>query len=220
MSSHTTYHQPHQGYNNSYYQSSPYSLPNLQRQPSYQSSPSRNMPTYYIDSRRSSSRSGHSPNPPVLYQTSSGHQYPASRDYAYADGGRRRRSSSVGHGGHYSSSYYPPPARSSHSRSPREHSSSHHRRSSSHSRQPQYLDAPHHSHHRSSSRRPSVSYSDSGHHHSSNSRPRRHSESLGDRFRRWFGGGFGDHHTSRGFEYVDAHTGRPVDKAGRPIYRV
>lgn len=63
--------------------------------------------------------------------------------------------------------------------------------------------------------------SDSGYAHH-NSHKHHNSESLGDRFRRWFGGG---HHSSQshsGFksEYVDARTGRPVDKSGRPIYRV
>ena len=59
--------------------------------------------------------------------------------------------------------------------------------------------------------------SDSGlHHHSSHHR--RNSDSLGERFRRWFGG-LGHHH-SGSREYVDARTGQPVDRSGRPIYRV
>ena len=67
---------------------------------------------------------------------------------------------------------------------------------------------------------PLFSQSDSGYHHRSShshTHQRRNSDSLGERFRRWFGG-FG--HTSRGSEYVDARTGRPVDRQGRPIYRV
>ncbi|KAI0346753.1 hypothetical protein BDW22DRAFT_455404 [Trametopsis cervina] len=168
MAAYTTPHSYHQplspgyGSNNSFYQASPYSLPNLHPSQSYQSSPSHNMPAYVVDAHRGTVRS--TSGAPVIYQTPSGHQYyPSVRDYAYSDGGRRRRSSSVGHGGHHSSSYYPPPSRShrsnSHSRSPREYpaSSPSHRRSHSHSRQPVYYEAPHHSH-RTSSRRPSVSY--------------------------------------------------------------
>ncbi|KAI0091977.1 hypothetical protein BDY19DRAFT_927774 [Irpex rosettiformis] len=217
---------PHYSQPNAYNYQTPYTQPPSHSANAYYSSPPTNpMPTYYIDPRRSSSRSRHGTTP-VVYQTPSVQQYyPIARDYAYSDGGRRRRSSSVGHGGHYSNSYYPPASRSSrshsHSRSPRDYgtSSSGHHRSHSHSRPVVYYETPHHSgtHH---DRRPSVSYSDPGHYHTSSSypRPHRNSETLGDRFRRWFGGGH--HHDSGRFEYVDARTGRPVDKSGRPIYRV
>ena len=141
----------------------PYNSP-YQSPYTYPSSSSHNqMPTYYVDSRRSTSRSHSKHNPPVIFQTPSGHQYyPTARDYAYSDGGRRRRASSVGHGGHYSTSYYPPPSRSarsnSHGRSSRDYgtSSSHHR-SHSHSR-PVYYESSHHGGGYHDGRRPSVSY--------------------------------------------------------------
>ncbi|KAI0700694.1 hypothetical protein BC835DRAFT_1303952 [Cytidiella melzeri] len=208
---------PQYGYNsqsnlqNSYYQSSP--------QRSYHPPPSPNMPTYYVNSTHSLSRSG-SRNPPAVYQTYSGNnQYLPSRDYAYSESGRRRRSSSVGHG-HYTSAYYPPPARSSrsneHRRSSRDYGSSSHRRSHSQTR-PVYIESSHTTHH--SSRRPSVSYSDSGYHrpHSRHSSHSTH-ETIGDKFRRWFGGH--GHSDSKKYEYYDTRTGRAVDKSGRPIYRV
>lgn len=162
------YHQPARySQAQSFYQSSPQSLPAVSHQ---YSSPGRTtMPTYYIDDKRGRRSSSHSrSNQPVVYTTSAGrHQYPSSRDYAYGDpSGRRRRASSVGHGGH-NAAYYPSTSRShrssSQSRSPREYvvsSSSGHRRSQSQSRSPRHYEVPHHSshHHSGSGHHPSVSY--------------------------------------------------------------
>lgn len=235
----TTQHHPASAHPNLYHNSA-YSIPALAAPAQTQT-----MPTYYVSSssphhhhhssstRRSRSRSRHSAQPIVYTTSSSGHHgqpYVVSQDYGHS--GRPRRASDVGQGGHY---YYTTSDRSprhrSHSRSPRQatyyttsaptHRDSSRRRSHSTSRHGtnvQYLDAHHGSH---GSRRPSVSYSDSGHHYrSSHSHSRRNSDSLGERFRRWFGG-LGHHHSSsRGTEYVDARTGQPVDRSGRPIYRV
>jgi hypothetical protein len=227
----TTFHHPAAAHPH-LYQTPAYSVPTVHSSPSY------TMPTYYVQSSpshhhrsRSNSHSGY--NQPVIYTPSSGNQYLS----PHSDSGRRRRSSSVGHGGHYyTTSNHSSSHRSSHSPNYYTSSPSQRRRSHSTSRPSgtQYVDVRHsssnssHGHHH-----PSVSYvrtflrtekngltndylsfqSNSGHHH------RRHSDSLGDRFRRWFG--VGEHHSSsRGTEYVDARTGRPVDRSGRPIYRV
>ncbi|EKM59659.1 uncharacterized protein PHACADRAFT_250296 [Phanerochaete carnosa HHB-10118-sp] len=233
----TSNHHPASAHPN-LYQTSAYSVPTLS------SPPVQTMPTYYVSSStphqqstRSRSRSRHSAQPIVYTTSSSSHrQHSSPRDYA--DSGRRRRASSVGHGGHYYTPSDRSPRHRSSSRSPRHRSSSrsprvvihttsspgHHdpRRSHSTSRHPsnaQYLDARHDSH---GGRRPSVSYSDSGYHHPpshSHTHHRRNSDSLGERFRRWFGG-FGQHSSSRGTEYVDTRTGRTVDRSGRPVYRV
>ena len=185
------------------------------------------------------SATGHAP--PVVYTTSTPTY---SRDYAYGDSGRHRRSTSVGRSGQY---YYPSGYQTgyqtsgyrsghsgSHSHTPqyvypstsgrrRSHSTSHHRT-------PQVVDVRHTGGYRD--HRPSVSFvstilanyqdneadrppiqSDGGHYHSH--------EPIGDRVRRWFGIAPAHHHSSsRGYEYADARTGRPVDRSGRRIYQV
>ena len=151
----TTYHHPASAHPH-LYQTSAFSVPTIH------SSPSREMPTYYVgstpshSSRRSRSRSRSRHTQPVVYTSSSGGvQYLT----PHSDSGRRHRSSSVGHGTHYytagghssshrSSSrspnlYYTPSTPSHHHSGRRSHSTSRHSGT-------QYVS--------SSGRRPSVSY--------------------------------------------------------------
>ncbi|PSR73610.1 hypothetical protein PHLCEN_2v10529 [Hermanssonia centrifuga] len=191
------------------------------------------MPQYYVQSStpsyhtrsRSQSHSGYPQ--PVVYSSSGGHHI-SSRDYAYGDSGKRRRNSSVGRGGQYvyPSGYSSSGHHGGHSRAPvyvTTGSSSNRRSHSSSRHAPQYVDAR-----RTSTsgyhRRPSVSQSDGGRYHSGYHHD---SEPIGDRVRRWFGLAppHHDHYSSRGnssrgTQYVDARTGRPVDARGRAMYRV
>ncbi|KAH8106195.1 hypothetical protein BXZ70DRAFT_1004471 [Cristinia sonorae] len=132
--------------------------------------------------------------------------------------------------------------RSHHSRSPTHHHHRSHTRSvrvhdsgRSHSRSPpvvQVVDSGRHSSSRRHGSVPRYSVVDVGHgyHERSNTLHRRHSDSestswLGEQFRRLFGGG-NSHHRSRSHsrtrasEFIDARTGKSVDRKGRPIYRV
>ncbi|EMD41066.1 hypothetical protein CERSUDRAFT_91823 [Gelatoporia subvermispora B] len=163
--------------------------------------------------------------------------YPSTTEY-YDERGRRNRTYSTGGHGHsggatyvispssHSSGHHRSSSASRHGHGHRSHSTT--RRSTSHSRH----HSGSHGHHSSghSPRIIDVRTSSSHHGHGqpvylsdgrtytnthSNTHHRRNSDTgLGDRIRNWFSGPTG--HS----EYIDARTGRPVDKHGRPIYRV
>ncbi|KAL6306641.1 hypothetical protein BKA93DRAFT_772205 [Sparassis latifolia] len=158
-------------------------------------------PVVYAPSstHRSSSRHNHSHSyggHPTAYASSS----PGHSNTEYYDGGnsgrRRHHSISAGHGG----AYYP-------SNAPVYTAPSTHRhRSQSRSRHhsPQVIDLR------------QRTYGDGSRHH-------RHSHSadptVGERLRSFFSIGPHSPYTSRRTEYVDARSGRPVDRQGNPMYK-
>ncbi|TFK55749.1 hypothetical protein OE88DRAFT_1641569 [Heliocybe sulcata] len=193
------------------------------RSPSHHRSQSQqaHAPSYYYPSQQSAY---HSPQPVVYTTSDSGHRH---RQYSSAGAGGQYYAPQSPHqrGRTYSTSYQgqasPAQYATVHGSHRRHHSTSspvvvdlrkHHRHSNAHAQPARSASRPRASSH-------ARQYSD---------RQRRYSEghlSFADRLRRMLGVGPWAHHDARSHHhsrerFIDAKSGREVDRSGRPIYRV